>query len=581
MESLQSQLFALWASPEFQAALAPVRTLSSVSAMFWMLARLADLLLAGLKKLIFDEVGALLTFLYASALAAGYAAMMFYTALQGGWHPSLLWREICGFGFMYVMLGVTFTDSRTGRLKPYTPAAFVVGVCAYLFLARAPSFARLPQLAEFHRVLELFAAGGWGNVMTALTVVVTAWSLLRRAASEISFGLSPLLYRLKIIKALPVRFDFSEGGRGAAPSLARSWFILTLLAGGAAVTFYWWPKLRAAGEAAAPALQSRAQSPEAAAAAAKLRRVLPAVSFTTVSAMPRQGVMADFAVPVFRGLLEAPGEADRWLAAAALDRLDPAFRIRPEQLFRSTAPAALPCAWNGRAFDLIAAALPGDDPAKTRTYWLSDGRGVHFSGVGPGELAEVGGSTACAAAVFSTASGALLLAFTEASAGPGDPRHLWLAAYDPQRREALGAARAAASHSGEFNLSAAASGPVFADAPALPGKESCVNGCGRVQGSAARSIAVEQLAEYRGALVEKGTIRVLPLAELTYERSGLGRQYGSQARFEAAFRFDAAAGFLNRWYRRAVLEDGRVCVSAALDPALPGLEESAAWACDR
>ncbi len=315
MDYYLEKAVAVWSSPGFQALLVPLCTLSSISAMFWMLARLANLGMAVLKRLMFEEVSTILSVLYTIGLSVVYAAMMFYTALQGAWHPSLLWRELCGFVFMYVMLGVTFRDRSTGRLKPHTPLAFFLGVCAYLFFARAPGLARQPALIEFHRVLELFAAGGWGYVMTAFTVVVMTWSLFSMAVSGVVFGLSPLLYRLRVIKALPVRFNFSRPGeenggagrsRAVAPSLAQSWFLLTLLLGGAVMTGYWWPKLRAAGEAAAPAIQSRAQSPEAAAAAAKLGRVLPAVSFAAVSALPRAGTIADLAVPVFQKLLSAP-----------------------------------------------------------------------------------------------------------------------------------------------------------------------------------------------------------------------------------------------------------------------------------
>jgi hypothetical protein len=580
MESYLAQAVSVWNSPEFQAVLVPVRTLSSISAMFWMLARLADLFMAGLKRLLFSEVGALLNAFYSIILSVAYAAMMFYTSLQGGWHPSLLWRELCGFGFMYVMLGVTFRDRRTGRLKPHTPIAFFLGVCAYLALSRAPGLARLPALAEFHRVLELFAAGGWGYLMTALTALVMAWSLLSMAASEVAFGLSPLLYRLRIIKALPVRFDFSRTGGGVAPSLARSWFLLTLIAGIAGVMIYWWPRLRAAGEAAAPAIQSRAQSPEAAAAAAKLKRVLPAVSFAAVSALPRRGTMADLAAPVFRSLLSAPGEADRWLAAAALDRLDPAFRISKAELFLSTAAAALPCSWKERSFEVLMQPLPGDDPDKTRTYWIADDRGVHFAGVGPGELQEVAGSTTCAVAAFGSRGGSVLLAFIEASPGPGAAPQLWLSAYDPQRREVIAAARVAANASGDFGLAAAGHGVVMADAPASSGT-ACNGDCGTVLGSPARSITVEPLAEYRGAMVVDGAIKIVPLSDRTFERSGLERNYRSVTLFESVFRFDPAAGFLVRWYRLAKLSDGRSCVSVALDQSLPGVEESAAWSCDR
>jgi hypothetical protein len=582
MEPYLLQAQALWGSPEFQALLVPFRTLSSISAMFWMLARLSDLAMAALKRLLFEEVWALLHIFYAIILSVVYAAMMFYTSLQGAWHPSLLWREICGFGFMYIMLGVTFTDLRTRRLKPHTPLAFLLGACAFLFFARAPGLARQPALAEFHRVLELFAAGGWGNVMTGLTVLVALGSLAVMAVSEIAFGLSPLLYRLKIIKALPVRFDFRPGGgRGVAPGLARSWFILTLLAGGLAMGVYWWPRLRAAGEAAVPALQSRAQSPEAAAAAARLGRVLPAVSFSAVSVLPRGGTVADLAVPVFRGLLAAPREADRWLAAAALDRLDPAFRISREELFRSTPAAVLPCAWQGQAFEVLVAPLPGDAPDKTLTYWIADGRGVHFTGVGPGGTAAVAGSSACAVAAFGSAGGSVLLAFTEEPQAPGGAHKLWLSAYRPDRREIAAAVSAGASASGDFSLSGEGPGVVLVDAPVSSAPAACREDCGSVQGSRVLALTTEHLAEYRGAALAADSITVIPLSERTYARSGLQRQFKNLARFEAAFRFDPAAGFLNRWYRRASLADGRTCVSAAMDPSLPGLEETVAWACDR
>ena len=583
MESYLAQAAAIWNLPELQTLVIPFRILSSISVMFWMLARLADLGMAALKHIIFEEVSSLLNLLYVIALSIIYAAMMFYTALQGAWHPSLLWREICGFGFMYVMLGVTFTDLSTRRLKPHTPVAFFLGVCAYLSLARAPGLARQPGLVEFHRVLELFAAGGWGNVMTALTAFIMLGSLLIMTVSEISFGLSPLLFRLRIIKALPVRFNFSQPGysRGAKPSLARSWFIITLLAGGAAMTFYWWPKLRAAGEAAAPAIQSRAQSPEASAAAAKLRRVLPAVSFSAVNSLPRQGAVADLSVPVFRRLLSAPREADRWLAAAALDRLDPGFHIRQNELFSSTAAAVLLCSWKKRSFNVLMLPLPDDDPDKTRTYWIADDHGVHFTGVGPGELREVAGSSVCALAAFGSTDGSLLLAFTEAPQTPGAAPQLWLSAYDPERREVIAALRAGGNASGEFSLSAAGAGVVWAEAPVSSAAADCSRNCGKVRGVRVRSLSTEPLVEYRGAMVENGAIRIMPLSDLTFTSSGLDKNYRTLESFESAFQFDQTAGFLTRWYRLASLSDGRRCVSVALDPALPGLQATAAWACDR
>jgi len=365
-----------------------------------------------------------------------------------------------------------------------------------------------------------------------------------------------------------------------APSLLRSWFILTLLAGGAAMAMYWWPRLKAAGEAAAPAIQSRAQSPEAAEAAAKLRRVLPAVSFAAVSALPRRGAVAELSLPVFRSLLAAPGDADRWLAAAALDRLDPGFSISPKELFRSTAAAVLPCSWKKRSFEILLAPLPGDAPDKARTYWIADSRGVHFTGVGPGELREVAGSSGCAVAAFGSAHGSLLLAFTEAPRSPGAAPQLWLTAYDPERREVLAAVRAGGNASGDFSLSAVAAGVIFADAPVSSSAAACSGACGKVLDVPILSLATRPLVEYRGAAVSGGAIRLVPLSDRTFERSGLEKNFRSLVFFETAFQFDPAAGFLNRWYRLAELSDGRRCVSVALDPSLPGLEQApAAWNC--
>ena len=585
-DPISAQALALWGSPRFQELFLSVRILSSISAMFWMLARLAAVFMAALKRLLPGGVSALLGLVYGSFLSVVYATMMFYTAFQGQWHPSLVWREAVGFGFMFVILGVTFAGRSAKRLMPLGTLGILIGVGAYLFLA--PALARQPALAEFHRVLELFAAGGWGNVMTAFTVLLVAWSLLSWTVSEVAFSLSPLLYRLHLVKVPRIRFSKRGGGderpdwnSGAAASLGRSWFMLSLLVAAACLAAYWWPKLRAAGAAAAPAIQSRAQSPEAAAAAAKLRRVLPAVSFAAVRALPREGSMAELARPVFRNLLSAPAAADRWLAAAALDRLDPDFSIAPAELFGSTAAAVLPCSWKGQAFQVLMAPLPGDDPAKTRTYWISDDRGVHFSGVGPGEFREVAGSSGCALAAFGSAGGPVLLAFTEAAQAPGAAPHLWLAAYSPERREVLSAARVGENASGDFALSATKGGVAWADAPASTAAAACSRDCGKVLGSPVLSLTTEPLVEYRSASVEDGAVRVVPRSGRTFAYSGLRRNYASLQVFETAFQFDPAVGFLNRWYRLARLADGRRCVSVALDPALPGREQDEAWACDR
>ncbi|MDD5627665.1 MAG: hypothetical protein PHU21_01280 [Elusimicrobia bacterium] len=583
-----AKALALWYSPAFQELLRPVRTLSAISAMFWMLARLAALFMAGLKTLLPEELGVLLAIVWNIVLSVAYAAMMFYTALQGNWHPSLPAREACGFVFMYVMLGVTFTDRATGRLQPVARPGFFIGISAYLFLALAPSVARLPVFAESHRVLELFAAGGWGNVMTALTAALMLWSLLAWTVSEVAYSLSPLLFRLKLIKAPLIRFrdlpaDGEDGAParriGAVPSMRRSVLMLALLAAGAGAALRWWPQLRAGARAAAPAIQSRAQSPQAAEAAARLKRVLPAVSFTAVRSLPRQGPVAELARPAFRKLLAAPAQADRWLAAAALDRVDPSFRISPQELFRSTAAASWDCAWQGRAFQVLMQPLPGDEPAKTRTYWVLDERGLHFTGVGPGELSEVAGSSACAVAAFGSADGALLLAFTEAPAEPGAAPRLWLTAYSPTRREVLAAARLGENASGDFALAEAAGGVVWADAPASTAAAACRGDCGEVLGGRALSSAVEPLVEYRRSAAAGGAIRTAASLEQTFAHSGLDRHFASLAAFARAFRFDPEAGFLNRWYRRARLVDGRDCVSVALDPSWPGWEAKDAWTC--
>jgi hypothetical protein len=581
----------LWRSPQLQDWLRPVRTLSSISAIFWMLARLTAVFMAALKSLLPEEVSVLLTIAYSMVLAAAYAAMMFTTALQGQWHPSLVWREAFGFVFMYVMLAVTFTDRATKRLAPSAKAGFFIGMAAYLFLALAPAAVRQPPVMEFHRVLELFAAGGWGYLMTALTLTLMAWSLLRWAVSEVAFSLSPLLFRLDLIKAPLLRFSSApqeeEGSApvrriAAVPSMRRAQFMLAVLSAGALSLIYWWPKLRSTAAAAGPAIASRAQSSEASAAAAKLRRVLPAVSFAAVSDMPRQGAVADLARPVFQSLLTAPVEADRWLAAAALDRIDPGFRISPRELFRSTTTASLGCSRESADFQILMSSLSGDEPAKTRTYWVSDERGVHFTGLGPGEFQEVAGSSGCAVAAFGSAGGSVLLAFTEAAQTPAAAPHLWLVAYSPARQEVIASARVGENTAGEFSLFATEDGVGWADAPASSATAACrADYCGEVRGTRALSSTTEPLVEYRSASVAGGAVRTMPRSDQTFARSGLRRFYESLPDFERAFRFDPGAGFLNRWYLLAKLSDGRQCVSVALDPTLPGWEDKDAWTCGR
>ncbi|MBI5239754.1 MAG: hypothetical protein HY926_04720 [Elusimicrobia bacterium] len=583
LQTLLAKALDFWIAHQLQDLLRPFLVLSSISAMFWMLAHLASFCVFVMKTLLPEEISTLLSILYSMVLAVVYAAMMFHTALLGQWHPSLLWREAAGFVFMYVMLGVTFTDRKTKHLYPYAQPAFFLGLGAYLFLAVVPALVRRPALVEFHRVLELFAAGGWGVVMTAFTVLLMVWSLVSRIAYEITYSLSPLLYKLGLIRAPMIRF--SEGGAdgarriGVIPSLRRALVMLIILLGGTWAALYWWDNLLAGAAKVGPAIQSRAQSPEAAAAAAKLKRVLPEVSFTAVRTLARRGPVAEFAKPVFQSLLAAPAEGDRLLAAAALDRMDPSFHITAGALFRSTETAAQDCSWAGQRFQVLTRSLPGDDPSQTRTYWVSDERGLHYSGVGPGAIEPLAGSSACAVAVHPAEGGAVLLAFAETVTAPAATTHLWLAAYNPGRREVVDAGRVGENRGGDFGLSPLGDGVSWADAPASTGAAVCRADCGKVRGTQALSLTTKPLVEYRSAAVRDGGLKTFPEPGLTYARSGLRRFFENQGPFQRAFRFDPGVGFLNRWYRLAQLADGRECISVALDPTLPGWEDEGAWLC--
>ncbi|MFA6434903.1 MAG: hypothetical protein WCW52_09430 [Elusimicrobiales bacterium] len=590
LKSFLMQAFELWGLSQLQELFAPFRILSSISGIFWMLALLAAAFMAALRRLLPEDLSDLLSIVYFIGLSIVYATMMYYTALQGHWHPSLLWRQILGFVFMYVILGVTFTDHSTKSLKPLAAPGFFLGSVAYLVLAVVPALARQPVLAECHRVLELFSTGGWGNIMTVLTVLLMAWSMLSWAAFEIAFSLSPLLHRLRLIKAPLVRFDKMMGhddeGRpvqsfGMVASLRRSWLVLSLLVAGACMIIYCWPTLHSAVTAASPVIQSRVRSPEAAEAATRLRRVLPEVAFTAVRALPRQGLLAALSRPVFRRLLCAPDDVKRRLAAAALDRVDPGFRISPFELFRSTAAKALPCVRNGQAFQLLMMPLPGDDPDMTRTYWVFDDHGVHFSGLGPGEFQEVSGSSGCAAAAFGSTGRSLLLAFTEAAQAPGAAPRLWLAAYAPDRGEVLAAARVGENISGDFELSATEDGVSWADAVSSAPTTACRRDCGTILGTPVLSLTTMPLKEYLSAGVADGELRVVPRSDLTFAHSGLDRNFTSLRVFELTFRFDPDAGFLNRWYTLARLADGRQCVRVAFGPLLPDWEQADSWACDQ
>jgi len=193
----------------------------------------------------------------------------------------------------------------------------------------------------------------------------------------------------------------------------------------------------------------------------------------------------------------------------------------------------------------------------------------------------VAGSSACAVAAYASAGGSLLLAFTEASPAPTASTHLWLTAYHPGRLEVLDAARVGENGAGSFALAAVADGVSWADAPASSATAACRADCGKVLGVTALSMTTEPLVEYRSAAVRGGVLLTAPEPDLTLARSGLRRHYDSLPAFERAFRFDPGVGFLNRWYRRARLADGRDCVSVALDPTLPGWEDADAWTCGR
>jgi hypothetical protein len=278
--------------------------------------------------------------------------------------------------------------------------------------------------------------------------------------------------------------------------------------------------------------------------------------------------------------------------------------------------------------------LPGDDPAKSRAYWIEDAKGVHFTGIGPGEMREVPGASGraaaasggevaassgtaaaapsdgeaaassgtaaaapsggeaaassgtaaaapggCAVAAFPSDGGSVLLAFTEPAKPVGF--HLWLCAYHPGEQAVLDSARVGESGTSDFKLAPVQDGAAWADVPPSSGTASCVKDCGEVLGSKALSIATEGLVEYRSARVLGGSIKTVLEPNQTFAAADMKRFFGSLPAFEKAFQFDPAAGFLTRWYRRAKLADGRECLNLELDRSMPGFSGRDAWTCAR
>ena len=269
MEPMIARALEVWRSAALQEALRPLLVFSSISAMFWLLARFSGALAYAIARVLPEELGSLLAVFYNLALALLYSTLMFFTASTGRWHASAVWREACGFAFLYVALGAAYMDRSTRQINAYAWPGYVAGLSGYLLLAFWPSWADQPLLAELHGLLAALSDGGVGYVLTALAGLYLLFSLFSQGLSGVFFSLSPLLYRLGLVKAPPIRLRARDGASASGPSLTAALAMLAVPVALAAGACHWWPRLRPL----APAALSQAPAPEA--LARSLRRLLP------------------------------------------------------------------------------------------------------------------------------------------------------------------------------------------------------------------------------------------------------------------------------------------------------------------
>jgi len=188
-----------------QAFLQSLLLLSSVSSIFWLLAKLSGAMMFLLHALLLDELGSLLAVFYNIILAVVFSAIIFLAAFMDAAPGSLLWREMGGFVFLYIALGAVYADRPTRQVNAYGWPGYAAGLAAYLLFAMKPLLLKRPELVAFYRLTEDLGTGWLGWLLTAVMVAGISLRLLRRGLRELFFLLSPMLWFFGVIRHPPIR----------------------------------------------------------------------------------------------------------------------------------------------------------------------------------------------------------------------------------------------------------------------------------------------------------------------------------------------------------------------------------------
>jgi hypothetical protein len=205
IESIVQIATAFWQHPGVRDAARAFFYLSSVSTVFWMLARCSAVFVYLVHGMLLDEFGTLLAVIFNILLAVAFAGMMFLSAVLGNGPGVLVWREAYGFLFLYLALGAAYMDQSSQDINAYSWPGYVVGLAAYLLFACFPGLLDHREFIDVYRAIAALGMGWFGWLLTGLMVIQIGVGFVRRGLQGMFMVLGPWLWYLRIIRHPPIR----------------------------------------------------------------------------------------------------------------------------------------------------------------------------------------------------------------------------------------------------------------------------------------------------------------------------------------------------------------------------------------
>lgn len=142
--------------------------LISISGSFWLLSRLFGWVALKIHDSLDRSLAVLFAVVYNIVLALLFSSVLYLGIMaEKGDTRSFMLYQVCGFVYVYILLGAVYADRRTGEIDEYGILGFIGGLVSYLAFAVHPALLGNRPTVLAYEALQAMKEGWVGRVVSA------------------------------------------------------------------------------------------------------------------------------------------------------------------------------------------------------------------------------------------------------------------------------------------------------------------------------------------------------------------------------------------------------------------------------